>query len=73
MDLFLRLDEQQNCLPAPKKPRLSKRLLSDKPFMMKTLVRHPTALCDVGANLIGDTDLFIAALSSPSGLNLDAQ
>ena len=60
-----RIDHPEELLPSP-----SDRLLSDKQFMMGIVVENPRLLFNVGANLVGDTDLVIAALSGPAGLYL---
>jgi len=50
-------------------PRLSDHLLSDKQIMMEAVVDCPRLVQEAGANLVGDTDLVIAALSGPAGLS----
>jgi len=66
--LFLRPDDGR--IDEPDERLLSDRLLSDKQFMMGMVVANPCLLQYVGTNLVGDTDLFIAALSGPAGLSI---
>ena len=68
MKLFLR---RRNTRIDPEElPRLPDHLLADKQFMMGIVVENLCLLFDVGANLVGDTDLVIAALSGPAGLSV---